>query len=348
MLKVIRIFTRLMCLGGRILLLCLCANACTSTTSTLTITPTFTPIRPTATIAPSETPTPTVETMPSTETAGAEEAVTAPGGEETSSATPITPTITVAPTVIASAPQEVIFQASDGQELNGLYYPATVNPSPVIVLMHWAGGDQNDWVEIAYWLQNRGLGGKTEPSQPWFEPSWFPPLESGESYAVFTFTFRGCEGGCRDFDRANWQLDAQAAMQAAISLEGVDPLRILAAGASIGADGAPDGCLWLNQTTDGRCIGAFSFSPGNYLGMDYPTAITTLGAFNPPVPANCLFATGDGTSADACNSASGLHYTSSEWAGANHGMLLIVPDLEPLPLDLFLEFIRAQLKQPQP
>ena len=54
-------------------------------------------------------------------------------------------------------PQEITFQASDGQTLRGYYYPAAVNPAPLVVFMHWMGGDMSDWYKIAVWVHNRGL-----------------------------------------------------------------------------------------------------------------------------------------------------------------------------------------------
>ncbi len=239
--------------------------------------------------------------------------------------------------------QEIIFNASDGQELTGRYYPAAVNPAPVIVLMHWAGGDQFDWVEIAYWLQNRGLGGETEPSQPWLDPSWFPALPEDASYAVFTFSFRDCEGGCHAFNSDLWLLDAQAAMETAMNLEGIDAQRMLTAGASIGADGAPDGCLWLNQNHGTHCLGAFSFSPGSYLTLSYADVVTGLETLDQPVPAYCLYSVEDGASAETCRAAGGALYETQEWAGNQHGMVLIQPGLDPNALEMFLAFIQENL-----
>lgn len=226
-----------------------------------------------------------------------------------------------------------------------MYYPAAVNPAPVIVLMHWTPGDQSDWVEIAYWLQNRGLGGNSEPAFPWLDPSWFLPMPEGASHAVFTFTFRGCEGGCKSWTPDSWEADAFAALAAAATLEGVDPSRILAAGASIGADGAPDRCMWLNTNSglDAKCVGAFSFSPGSYLVLPYPAVIAELGALNPPVLLYCLYAKGDKESASTCEAADGDVYQKFAWEGEDHGMTLIRPGLEPLPLQLFLEFIQERM-----
>ncbi|MCP4539395.1 MAG: hypothetical protein GY832_19840 [Chloroflexi bacterium] len=238
-------------------------------------------------------------------------------------------------------PQEIEFQAEDGESHLGTYYPAAVNPAPMIVLMHWAPGDQRDWTEIAHWLQNRGLGGQSPNSEhaPWLDPSWFPETLEGQSFAIFTFTFRGCEGGCSTFDRTGWLLDAQAAMETAQGLDGVDPQRIVAIGASIGADGAPDGCFWLNTESENSCLGALSLSPGSYLSVPYDDAVDALGAEQPPKPDWCLFAAQDADSARACQSALGDHYRMVEYGGSSHGMMLIGPDIEPNALLLILEFL---------
>lgn len=290
---------------------------------------------PSAPVAPAPTPTaPAATSVPTT----------APVAAPTQARVPAT----VPPTGgLPPEPMAIKFKASDGRELQGLYYPAAAKAAPVIVLMHWAPGDQNDWPEIAFWLQNRGTGGKTpNPKKaPWLDPSWFPPMLKDQSFAVFTFTFRGCDGGCRTFDRAAWLLDAQAAMQAAGELKGIDPQRILSAGASIGADGAPDGCFWLNaQAGKGRCLGAFSFSPGDYLTVPYADAVKKLEADKPPKPVWCLYGEGDAESSKACKSASGNVYRAVSYKGNAHGMALVIPKLEPNALQLFLDWLQLSLK----
>jgi len=60
------------------------------------------------------------------------------------------------PTGLPPDPQDVTFQAEDGLSLQGRYYPGAAPNSPVIILMHWAPGNMDDWNEIAFWLQNRG------------------------------------------------------------------------------------------------------------------------------------------------------------------------------------------------
>jgi hypothetical protein len=279
----------------------------------------------------SPTQIPPTATQSPTETQAPEESVDQPTPTEVS--------------LVESFPpdaQTVEFQSLDGQPLIGTYYPSAENPAPLVVLMHWAPGDQNDWIEIAYWLQNRGLGGDTSNpgNVPWLDPTWFPPMFDDESYAVFTFTFRGCEGGCGSFDRDAWLMDAQAAMEAARELEGVDSERIIAIGASIGADGAPDGCSWLNVEAGGNCLGSFSLSPGDYLTVPYAEVVNTLGAEEPPKPAWCLYSEADGPSAGSCQAASGDHYRTFSYPGNLHGMRLIDPDVEPGAMGLMLEFLQ--------
>jgi dienelactone hydrolase len=272
------------------------------------LTPTAKPSEPTpaeseATAPPTHTPTPT-------------EALSAP--------TPIG----LPP--LPPDPQRIEFQAEDGQALVGTYYPAAVNPAPVVVLMHWAPGDQDDWPAIAAWLQNRGLevapGGST-----WLDPTWFPPMLEGQSFAVFAFTFRGCEGGCSAFKPEGWLLDAKAAVKTASELEGVDPQRMAAIGASIGADGAVDAC-------GEGCLGGLSLSPGSYLKVDYAEAVAAADGAGKIVW--CLAGEEDAESATACRSASGDHYRMVLYVGGDHGMMLIKPGADPETLELILDFLK--------
>lgn len=235
-------------------------------------------------------------------------------------------------------PQSVSFSAHDGQTLQGKFYPASVQGAPVIVLMHWYPGDQNEWTEIAFWLQNRGLTGD-QNGVPWKDPSWFPSLKLDTSYNILTFTFRNCEGRCNAPDPDGWLLDAQASLEYAHTLEGVDPDRVVAIGASIGADGAIDGCAAVLESAPDACLGALSLSPGNYLGLPYPDMVTTLGTNNPPRPAWCLFDKNDADSVD-CTQASGENYYQESWSDGNlHGFHLLTPNLDPLPLTRIPEFL---------
>jgi hypothetical protein len=258
------------------------------------------------------------------------------GTEERSNISPLPP-----------QPQEIHFQALDGEMLTGFYYPGLKTPSPLIVLMHWALGDENDWIEIAYWLQNRGLGESRLPDEnkAWLDSSWFPPVSEDVSYAVFTFTFRGCNNGCKIFLRDKWLIDVEAAMNAAINLEGIEKDSIVTIGASIGSDGAVDGCYIINEHVPHTCRGALSLSPGSYLTVPYDIAVEHLEEDGYPKAVWCLYSDGDKPSALACKSASGDNYRLFEYKGEQHGMMLIDPNVKPNVLDLFLQFLKIILEK---
>ena len=276
----------------------------------------------------------------------------APPPTDTPRPTPISPTDTPEPLPteppglppLPPEPQDIEFQAEDGLALQGRYYPAAVNPAPIVVLMHWAGGDNRDWNEIAFWLQNRGLSGTSSNvgQAPWLDPTWFPPMIEGQSFGVFTFTFRDCDGGCNNFstNRELWRRDALAALKTASQLEGVDPMLISTFGASIGADGSPDGCGPYNFDAGGGCLGALSLSPGGYLKVPYADAVKILDEFDPPSPTWCFYATGDNEASVACKSASGDHYQPFEWSGDSHGMMLLRPEIDPSAMELILDFLK--------
>jgi hypothetical protein len=247
-------------------------------------------------------------------------------------------------------PQEVTFTTSDGVELKGVYFPAAINPAPVVILMHWVNSDQYDWLQIALWLQNRGLGSSLDEGYygAWHDPSWFPPIPAERSYGVFTFTFRGCEGmsGCMRINEAGWLEDAKAAMQFAATLPGVDPTKMVTIGASIGADGAVDGCAWLNDQALGPiCQGALSLSPGDYLTLEYPAMVESMESDVPPAAAWCFFAVQDLPAKNDCLGSTGTRYQSFEFAGNAHGMMMLVPDLDPLPMQLIIDFLFQVLGQ---
>lgn len=261
---------------------------------------------------------------------------------------PATPTTEPTLEPLPAGPLQIDFLTESGDEKYGTYYPASAYPAPMVVLMHWAPGDENDWSVIAAWLQNRGLVGSADQSgETWLDSSWFPPMPEGRSYGVLTFTFSGCDGGCTDFMPEQWQMEAEAAMAAAATLEGVDPNRLVAIGASIGADGAIDGCLLHNQTFPNQCQGALSLSPGSYLQMDYADTVEALEAEDLPKPAWCLYAPGDTDSAETCLMASGDNYLAVEYEGALHGMMLIGPDVKPEPnaLQQILDFLELTLPE---
>jgi len=266
---------------------------------------------------------------------------------------------TSTPEVILSSlpadPQRIEFQAEDGKNLVGYYYPSEYADAPVIVLMHWAGGNQLDWCVIAPWLQNRQDESPAEmpgcSDAPagftwggpalWWDSSWFPQMPEVISYAVFTFDFRDY-GESQSGRGASIDLtkDALAALVTAAGMEGVDPTRILTMGASIGSDGAPDGCFLYNQSVGGGCLGALSLSPGSYLDMPYSDVVAGLDSLEPSVPVWCLAAEFDGPSPGTCNSAEGDQYIIQIYEGMDeHGMKLVDPQFDPNPLVLFLDFL---------
>jgi pimeloyl-ACP methyl ester carboxylesterase len=263
---------------------------------------------------------------------------------------PIAPTeapVTEAPVVpevplsgLSADPQRVDFQAEDGKKLVGYYYPSKYASAPVVILMHWAGGDLCDWSAMAPWLQNRADENppqitRCEGSAGASLKDIFPPLPTEVSFGVFAFDFRGfgeSEGG----SSANISMDTLAAFETVAGFEGIDAKRIASIGASIGADGAADGCLLHKQKSGGGCVGALSLSPGNYLGMNYASVVTDLA----PIPVWCLAGELDTESGPTCKGASGEHYRSQVYPASNaHGMMLLTSKLDPPALDLIGEFL---------
>jgi dienelactone hydrolase len=226
------------------------------------------------------------------------------------------PSPTPPPAVQPTDGQRVEFDSEDGMKLVGYYYPAAIPNAPLVVLMHWANGDQRDWtrVGLVQWLQNRGM---ENPN-----PGIYEPMPEGLSFAVFTFDFRGFgeSPGKSTFDRPGFLKDARAAVQFARTLSGVDPDRVATIGSSIGADGAVDGCL------EG-CLGALSLSHGNYLTRPYAEAVQAAGKAGKP--AWCLAAEGDGEAAPTCKGASGTRYFMKIYPGSAHGTRLLMKGSAP-------------------
>lgn len=252
---------------------------------------------------------------------------------------------------LSADPQRVEFQADDGKNLVGYYYPSKYSDAPIMILMHWAGGDLTDWCEIALWLQNRRDENPANPERcanagsglpagmptPWLDSAWFPLMSPEFSVAVFAFDFRDYgESEKGSGDRSKWAKDAKAAFVTAAGLAGVDLARMASLGASIGADGAADGCLLYNQEAGSGCVGAFSLSPGDYLGMDFAAVVKDLAS----TPVWCLAGELDSESASVCEDAGGEKYRSLIYPGINlHGMMLFTPDLEPQPMILIQDFL---------
>ncbi len=239
---------------------------------------------------------------------------------------------------LSPQPLDLVFFSEDGFEIQGRFFPAATLDRPVLVLMHWYPGDQYEWEEIAFWLQNRGSGGQGG-GVPWLDPSWFPGLPSGTSYNVLTFTFRECEGGCKGLSPQAWLKDAQASLKAARALQGVDPDQVVAIGASIGGDAAISSCASALENDPNTCLGTLSLSPGSYLDEAYPDQVARLENSLPPRPAWCLFDESDPDAA-VCLKASGDHYYREGWQGGNlHGMHLLTSTLDPLPLQRLVDFL---------
>ncbi len=298
--------------------------------------------RTTATVFPGEEDT--------SESSGAGEQISEPAVEDEKEGLP-----EPAAPPLAAFPMRIQFTAEDGQELVGHYFAAASNPAPTVILMHWAGGDQRDWLAIGPWLQNRqeelaesegwemavGLDCAAQRTGPWLDPTWFPPMPDDVSFNVFFFDFRGfCESQPINGSTDDLVLDAKAAFAEVSLMDTTDPNRIVAIGASIGADGAPDGCLLHNQESD-TCLGAFSLSPGSYLDMPYTDVVRDLdGSGVPPaVPVWCLAAEGDVDSFGTCESVSGDLYQKFIYSNDDHGMMLIKPETDPNPLVLIQDFL---------
>ncbi|MBN2044566.1 MAG: hypothetical protein JW757_06060 [Anaerolineales bacterium] len=259
---------------------------------------------------------------------------------------------------LPAEPQPIQITSAGDRVLEGWYYPARVDNAPVVVLMHWAKGNMGDWQVIAPWLQNR-LDEITVPqpgSEAYYDISWFPPMPEEISFAVVAFNFGNFGNSPFGGDRESWVWDAIGALNFASSLEGIDPHRISAIGASIGADGAVDSCYLFNDAGEmGTCIGALSLSPGNYLTENfiYPEAAEYIELSGFPVW--CLAAENDYESPALCSVLVGEHAQGFIFAGGAHGMDLLTQDqvfLEPAlpedvnPMMVIQEFLEVAYRTP--
>lgn len=291
--------------------------ACTKPTPTTVITE--------ADVEPTE-----AETMPPAETAAPTEEPTAEPAVEA--------------TLLPPDPQIVTITTDDNFTLTGHYYPAAVNNAPIVVLMHWMVGDRNDWNEVAVWLQNRGVKNPfpNPGTETWWDPTWFPTVPADKSYAVLTYSFRDClpyMDGCQSVQKENWLKDTKIVMEFARGLEGVDPNRIVAIGSSIGADGAADGCQMLNEEFPGVCKGALSLSPGNFLGVSYVDTIQKLGNNDPATAAWCLADPAEFGICESAEEAGNAAFKGFSIPDGDHGNMLLRPGLDPLPMQLILDFL---------
>ncbi len=274
------------------------------------------------------------------EQAEPEEAVVeeAPAEEPTPTEEP-TPEPVLEP--LPADPIEQTIVTEDGVELTGIYFPAAVNPAPIIVMMHWAPGTQGDWFaeghdwpQLALIMQNRqdeiaSIGVLASPALQ----------DRGDiSYGVLTFDFRGF-GDSPAGDRQKAYMDAQAAVAHAKTLEGADPNAIMTVGASIGADGALDGCI-LDGARDPACLAVISLSPGGYIGLDYAEQVGLAGDLS----IACFATDGDTPSAEACNAGADVgapNYQSTIFTGREHGMEMFGLGQEPDLLTFILDYFDA-------
>lgn len=272
--------------------------------------------------------------------------------------TPIPPT-PAPPQPLPPDPQVIEFTAEDGAALKGTYFPAAVNPAPIVVMMPEADFNERQWKAIAPWLQNRGVTWTTyaqggvlaslrqrplSAAEPWFDPSWFPPIPETLQVAVFTMNFRGCEApdgcmGLKTFQGDNWVKDAAAAIETASELEGVDPNRVVAIGTSIGADGTVDGCQLYQKNTGRKCSGAMPVSPGSFLKVDYKETVTQV--ISDGIPVMCYAGKQDTYCYDACTSYEEVTelYQTIIVDGRYHGIFAADPVVKPPLVESILTFL---------
>jgi dienelactone hydrolase len=237
---------------------------------------------------------------------------------------PMEPTQEPVETAVPSEPQRIEFEADDGTPLVGLYWAPTTEPAPGVLLMHWAPGTKEDWIEIATALQ---AGASSDLA---------PGVQLTHGYAVFAFDFRGHgESGGQQGREANIG-DALTALALFRTMAGVDPDHIAMVGASIGSDAAVDSC-------GEGCVTAVSLSPGGFLGVAYPDAVAAL----ENVPVLCVAAEGDGVSPQACRdgeAAAQAEYQVQIYSGNAHGMAMFdLTDQTPLLVDLLFEWLLGHL-----
>ncbi|HAP74691.1 MAG TPA: hypothetical protein DCR14_01240 [Acidimicrobiaceae bacterium] len=266
-------------------------------------------------------------------------------GESADAPTTTSNTRPAEPNALPAEPQEISFTSAEGVEMSGLYYPAAINPAPVVVLFHWAYGDRSDWHVIAPWLQNRGLANPfpITSHSSLNDRSWFPIPGPQPTYGVFIASYRGCSphpDGCPNWTPDQWLADSHAIITAAASLPGVDADRIVTMGAGIGADGATLSCAAWNETHPGACDGVLALAPGSYLGEPFGEAVAALGAADEPVPVWCMstFPQQVGL-CDAPGADTNPGFRSIDVMGDTEPGHLLVPAADPSPLQLLLDLL---------
>jgi hypothetical protein len=209
--------------------------------------------------------------------------------------------------------------------LVGYFFPSWKPNAPVVVLMHQFLADQATWRQspLIAWFQNWPVPLQLASPTP-SANGLLPLMPADLSFAVFTFDFRGHGESLPDdiikdgysAHAKEFLLDAKAAYQTARQMPGVDPTKVIGFGTSIGADAVVDVC-------DEGCVGAFSISPGSWLGVDYGQAVRKLIAAGKPV--RCMFGDKDPPSPGTCLSVSpGNGYKILAYSGKKHGMTFVI------------------------
>ena len=168
------------------------------------------------------------------------------------------------------------------------------------------------------------------------------------SLDAFTFDFRG-HGHSSDAPTTGegFLMDARAALAHARDLPHVDLARVITMGTSIGAASAVDVCVVLDgsivavQQLSQGCLGALSFSPGNFLNLHYIDAIDALGETFHDAIVCCLMAEND--SPEVCQMPIGDHCKPIIYPGNAHGEALIEPSLDPGIDQVILDFLLGTL-----
>ncbi len=234
--------------------------------------------------------------------------------------------ITVTP-VWKPAGERILIQTEDGLELVGYYYIAPQPNAPVVVLMHQFGSNQAQaWPQsdLIPWLQNYPVKGENPPEPTRSAQGKLPLMPPDLHFNVLTFDFRGhgeSPGQVLSYITTEAQrgylLDAQAAYARAAFLPNADPNQIIGIGTSIGADAVVNACKQ-------GCAGAFSISPGSYLGLDWAAEADRV--TNAGKPVRCIYAFNDGNTAAICTSRSvTAYYRIAGYEGKKHGEDFLVP-----------------------
>lgn len=257
--------------------------------------------------------------------------------------------------IFPAAPHRIEFQSDDGRMLVGTYYPASVNPAPIVILMHEGLAERSQMEPLALWLQNRPDELPTGPTgQSAYD--WMPsfPAEIG-SVAVFAFDLRGhgeSEGPMpSDGQEIDYSMDIRAAIAQAKTFEGVISEQVLSIGASMFADAALNGCITLDGTAilpeqpGNGCVGVLSLSPFAFSGVPYDQAADAfLGTLSQPI-VWCLHSTDD-YQPETCAAIDGKERARAEiYPGGIHGVSLLQPGLDPDVGQVFVDFLLLSLAQ---